>query len=338
MWPYLRTTSNAVVSLTTRVSALDTQPTNITISEDGLYNMNFDYVLSSESDSSARKVTINANVTCVGDGHALIFARNSENVFIVADNKTVVLTNMVLKNFSDAAVQLGTGSHLIFGDGVRVEVAENQTLSNDWEFQGNALVVGYGNRIDLGAANMTIANHGYLALQDISVAGLKRNNLRCVGDDASITWRNSNVVLSHSYTLTCGAMQFEQDVVMTGTNAFNYETTRESSIASNSTLFFDAGTIFNYAPDTDNRDLLAMEDKTSRLFLNGCTLTMSTTGMRLTTGSLFIDHNVAVYNDDASALSEGFGIGNGVDDDRVNVQFMPAATLDMKSGIIDLNN
>ena len=337
----MRTTSNAALNLQTQLDAIDGGPADITISSD--YSMSYDFCLSIN-----HRLSVTNSVTINGYGHSITFARKADdrgysNIFTIADGATVTLENVVLKDFREDAITVGTGGKLLFGEGVYIELAEGQTLARDWTFNGNAVINSYGNTIDLGSHTIGVVQPQHtLTIQDTTLTGLKTNNVRCVGNNATITFKDSNLLLSNNYSVTCGALNFERDVVMTGTNEFAYNSTQPATIATESSLFLDTGTTFKYAPTSSNRDLIVMEDVTSKLYLNGCTLNTTMTGMRLTKGSVIVDHKNVLENEvdgvGATKLSQGFGFGNGVVADDLTIHMMPGAMLDLTSGILDYEN
>ena len=96
-------------------------------------------------------------------------------------------------------------------------------------------------------------------------------------------------------------------------------------------MTLDEGVTFRYAPPIANRDLLAMIDGTSQLVLNGCTLSSSTAGLRLTNGTVLVQRDSLLSADgiiDAQAIS----FGNGTPANDVSLQFLPAAQLEVLNG------
>ncbi len=124
---------------------------------------------------------------------------------------------------------------------------------------------------------------------------------------------------------------------MTGTNRFTYESDATSVVAPCSRLFLD-NTMFKYAPNTQGRDLFMLFDKTSELYLDGSTLESTTTGLRLTTGTLIAENKNFLVNDGAVGLSEGFAFGNQEADGDLSIIIKPGATLQLLSGVLDYQN
>ena len=134
-----------------------------------------------------------------------------------------------------------------------------------------------------------------------------------------------NVVfeLGSDYRFGGGSLFINNDVMVTGTSAFIYSAPFRSYIASHSTWYFDYGTTLSIAPITHtlNRanvlnpslenDFIVMHDVTSRLFLNGASLLSTTTGLRLTRGTLLLDNKVIM---DSHAERQLVGLGKTVPD------------------------
>ncbi len=299
------------------------------------YSQNEDLFLSKD-----QSLIINESCVFNGDGHSIWFARNQLNLIQIAAGKSVVFTNVVLKDFNDAAIFLGTGSVITFGDGSVIEYSMPTVLSHDLQFAGNAIIRGLGYSIDLSTHYLGIRQPGLLTLQDIVFNNVDDHKIRCIGDNASIVFRNSDLVLDGNFTFSTGSFTIQDDVIITGTHTFSFEGSgqKTSRIAANSTLLLDTGVTFSYAPRAANQDLLAFTNVTSRLYLNGCTLKTTSTGMRLTKGTMIVDNQNSVYNNSPSSMSGAFTLGNGIAADDLTIQIMPNANIEMVNGSMVYNN
>ncbi|MFH1831561.1 MAG: hypothetical protein ABH827_02045, partial [bacterium] len=82
-----------------------------------------------------------------------------------------------------------------------------------------------------------------------------------------------------------------------GTSQFNYLSSQQSYIGNQSNLYFDHGTTFSFAPYlSTNKDLIYMQDASSTIHLNGATLAITHTGLRLTRGRLLLENNITFTN------------------------------------------
>jgi hypothetical protein len=324
--------SNAILWLDKQLQTIDHGPNDICVNT-STTNLRYDVYLSED-----HKMQFKVDTVLNGSGHAIYFARKTAGVMILDPGVNVILENVVLRNFDDASIEFGAGADILFGRNTKIELADCQSMSFPWRFAGNTIIYGDGNVLTLGAQDIGILQSGRLTLQDVILDGVADNNIRCIGDDASLMFKKSVLHLSDDFTFTAGSIQFVEEVILTGGKSFIYQTTRASTIASYATLILDKGMIFSYEPASANKDLLGMQDKTARIFLDGCTLNASTTGMRLQNGTLCIDHKNFLTNAGASSISEGFVFGSGVSINDLNIEIMPGATLELVSGILDYAN
>jgi WD40 repeat protein len=115
-----------------------------------------------------------------------------------------------------------------------------------------------------------------------------------------------NVVLApgRDFLFPQGQFFVHNDVQFTGTSAFIYQSPLPSWITSGGCLYFDHGTTFSIAPATftdapytlkntyTDCHFIKMADKSSQLYLNGCSLMTTYTGNRFIRGSVSIDNKV----------------------------------------------
>lgn len=165
-------------------------------------------------------------------------------------------------------------------------------------FRNNCIINGNGHKIIFSDDNEIIVRRGaQLTLEDVQLWNLNASNLQCLHDDAGITFKNCDLNFSRDFTFSTGSLRFESDVHMSGTVLFNYTSNQVSTIASLATLFVEPGMTFKYAPNLASKNLLTMTDATSSLWLDGSTLYCTTTGLRLSTGSVYFDHKVTLSSE-----------------------------------------
>jgi WD40 repeat protein len=191
-------------------------------------------------------------------------------------------------------------------------------------FQGSCKINGQGKRMYFDPGSTLVVRPGSrLIFEDIELQNIGDFNIRCLTNSAAMTLRNSMLILSRNYTFSLGSILFDEDVVLTGTNKFNYTTRLSSTIASQSMLFLDRGITFSYAPARARQDLLVFQDASSILYLNGCTLHSTRTGLHLTTGKLFLDDKVTVSSE-AKFNAESLRLNANLD-----VRVLSGATLEL---------
>jgi hypothetical protein len=324
--------SNAIVWLDTQMHTIDHGPLDHEVVTTTTH-MIFDIYLSHE-----HHMNVHTSTVIDGHGHVINFAKDQPDVFNVDAGCNVTLTNVILRGYEDEAVSLDTGASVVFGDGTRIELQETPVqLERDWTFEGDARVEGLATRLMIEPYNIVVSPNSTLLLGDIDLVALKQNNMRCGGDTSSITLRNIAMHMTHDYSFTSGALQFEQDIVMTGTGKFTLGTNMPSTILENSSLIVD-GPTFSYAPSIIDRDLLVMTDQTSRLILLGSILDSSTAGLRLTKGTLKVDHINYITNAGALLPSEGISLGDGVAADDLYIEMLPGGSLEVMDGILTYEN
>ncbi len=163
------------------------------------------------------------------------------------------------------------------------------------QFTDNCKISGPGRKLTLSeGSSLIVRPNSQLILEDITINNVGRTNIRCLMDSGSLVLRNVVFGCSANYTFSRGSILFDKDVVFTGTTTFAYTTGVGSTINSLSTLMFDHDTTFSYAPRRANSNLLFMTDQTSNLYLSGCTLFSTNTGLQLQTGTLLLDDQVTM--------------------------------------------
>lgn len=324
----------AIVWLDAQLDTIDHGPWGVMIDTAPTYTLSFDIFL-----SSSHTLLVTVDTTINGSGHAIKFARKQSNQFRIQPGVTVTLENVVLRDFDDEAISLmSPSSQIIFGNCTKVELSECQDLTKTWTFVGETLLYGDGNVLNFADKKIHLLEPSHLTIQNLALENVRGNNLSCSGPDAHLIFKGSTLHLSSDYIFSVGSMRFVEENIITGTTAFVYTSTGYSMISGNATLVFDKGLTFSYAPASSDRDLIALQDVTSRLFFDGCSVVSSVTGMRLTRGTLCIDHNNFLYNNGAFSASQGFAFGNGISDEDLNIQIMPGASLEVVSGFLDYAN
>ena len=216
----------------------------------------------------------------------------------------------------DSSVTLSSGGqikgrgHSIILNG-NITIPANKTL----QITGDTLIEGNGNTLLIDANAQLFVDTGITLTLKNLVLKNTRNSLATppIGLAASGSkLALDNVVLAPTgdFLFPQGQLFIHHDVLFTGTSAFIYQSTQSSHITSHACLGFDLGTTFSFAPATTSKDLIVLDDQTSILYLNGCTLVATSTGLRLTKGRLLIDNHVTIENREATQLSNGICFGN----------------------------
>lgn len=182
-------------------------------------------------------------------------------------------------------------------------------------FSGTSSIKGNDCNLIFGDSSTEIVlNSGAtLNLENIKISGLRASNLRGSAQNSVINLKNCKLDFSGDFNFTTGAIKFTNDVIFTGTSNFNFANNATSSLDSNTILYFAPNFQFNYQPARNSKDLIYMTDSSSVLYLDGCTIRSTNTGLTLKQGSLLIDNKVTLSSQGV-ALSEIITLGNASQD------------------------
>jgi hypothetical protein len=292
----------------------------------------------------------------LGRSHSIHFSRTDDPIehythplIEVQDGKTLTLLNIVLENFSPNHISLGTDSSVSFSDKTTIELFGNTDLNETWTFVGDCIIRGMGHTLTLGEnGNIVVQKsdvvHSSVLFDDITIEGISGNKIRCIDNTGTLSFNGVTWIQDENYSFTVGHIDIVGSMVMKGDSevVFAYETNEESKIWQDSSLKLDTGFTFSYAPnDRSQRDLIQMADETAIIFMNGATLRSTKAGLRLTKGTLILDHKNLLYNQDsdgdpATDMSDAVAFGNSVPN-ILNIEIMPAGSIDVKTGILDIN-
>jgi len=248
------------------------------------------------------------------------------NIYGGADNYKVDFPTTV------TAVTSGDGGSVIF-DTVSTILHSDIAWQLPVTFRGESKIDGSGHEVSLEEnGGILVDSGGSLTVENLILRGFNGNTFSCVDDTAKIFLKNCFLCLDHDFTFENGSLLFYNNVVISGTNQFNYTSIVTSTIESKSTLKITDDAIFRYAPTTNNRDLIYMTDETSCLHLNCCTLRSTETGLRLINGKIFIENNVT-FSCDGGTVSESICFGNGIESNDVEIVVLSGAELNVYGGL-----
>lgn len=287
-----------------------------------------------------RNLIVRADTEIDGRSQSITFGRlANEPIVILQAGNLLKFVNVLLKDFPVVNTEMQIGSQLIFGDDTTIELAENATLDKVFEFEGNVLLNGRNKTLVMGPGAQFILRPGaQLTLDDIKLKGITADKIVMYDNTCTVSFGDVEWTQDDSYTFSNGQFEVLGRLTLKGTGTFEMATGIPCTVRPIGTIEIDAGPTFLYAPSVANRDLLRFVDQNSILFLSGGTLASTTTGLRLTKGTLVIDSKSFLRNDGAVSLSEGIAIGNGIITDDFEIKIEPAATLELLSGLFVYQN
>ncbi|MFH1643886.1 MAG: hypothetical protein ABIA74_01800 [bacterium] len=186
----------------------------------------------------------------------------------------------------------------IYGEGNDIQMHTNLIIPSNraLEFLSDTIIDGMENQLILSDDSQLIID------SDVTVT-LKNLRLKTSLNSSTtppiktylgskLCLQNVELDLGDKYTFENGNIFINNDVKFIGGSEFVYSSTQHLFIAKDSTLIIDFDTRFTYSPYNTNRDLIVMNDVTSKILLNGGTLATTYTGIRLTKGRFVTDNQV----------------------------------------------
>ena len=212
---------------------------------------------------------------------------------------------------------------LVFKD-IKIFFDSDVVIGGDVIFEGSCILdCGRNNLEFCDEGSITVASGSSLLLSDAIIRGVSGNKISCVDDDGVLQLKDVTWFQDGNYTFSTGALIFENDVAMSGDYTFAYQSMKTSTILSKSTLALDAGFVFSYEPansllltfsyDSANivsKDLIALEDSSSTILLNGATLHATCEGMELKKGRLRVSRDSFLSSE--KLLFEGVYYDGGI--------------------------
>jgi len=200
--------------------------------------------------------------------------------------------------YLDANVTLSGGGNIKAHDNT-IFMSGDLTLppSKTLNFTNNAVIDGRGHDLIIDTnSQISLDSAVSVTLKNMTIKN-KRNGPKTppiILDATTSQLTLDDVIMApvNDFNFLQGQLFIKNDVIFTGTSALVYKSTMPCRIAQNSCLYFDTNTTFSYAPESSNKDLIVMTDPTSTLYLDGCDLKTTYTGLRLTTGRLICDNKI----------------------------------------------
>jgi hypothetical protein len=224
--------------------------------------------------------------------------------------------------------------------GGQIALQADLSLASTWTITGNCTIIGNGNTIDLGTTGQIVIDVGSsLYLQDVTLKNVGNTNIQCLDNAGVLTldgviWNQPE----YDYTFGEGAIVIRNNVFMSGSNMFNYETSQTSTINGHSVWNFDSGMTLNYTPTSSSQMLISCADHSATLSLFETTVSIGAGGLQLTKGSLVVE-GVCPFDIVGTTSSTGLILGDGISaGNDIEVVVMPESSLNIVSGYLNYQN
>jgi len=228
--------------------------------------------------------------------------------------------------FLDASVTLSGGGK-IKAHGNTIFMSGDLTLppSKVLHFMNNAVVDGRDHNLIVDTNSQIFLDTAVsVTFKNMTIKN-KRNGVtvppvRLAAQTTQLTLDDVIMAPVNDFAFPQGQLFINNDVMFTGTSAFIYQSTQPCRVTPNSCLYFDNNTTFSFAPACNDKNLIVLQDSTSSLYLDGCDLKTTLTGIRLTAGRLICDNKMifdsqatySVAGLDTQILKTGEDTVNGI--------------------------
>ncbi|MFH1831658.1 MAG: hypothetical protein ABH827_02530 [bacterium] len=226
-------------------------------------------------------------------------------------------------------VSLTSSQSIMSGNGHTIYLGNNLTTidSTVLHISSDTAIDGQNHTLTMGRwSQILVDTNVTLTLRNITINNIINNQgfpiIKCAAQTSKLALDNVELYPVNDFYFNQGQLYIHNDVIFTGTSQFVYRSAQSSFIAPYSMLTFEPNTTFYYDTSSTytpnpiginlsasnkiyprNNQLINMQDTTSALYLDGCTLHVSHTGLRLTKGQLFFDNNVTLKNNLISTIS-----------------------------------
>lgn len=288
-------------------------------------------------------------ITLDGQGFFVQFNYSTGQYMTVAENVTVVLKNMLLKDFDPALISFagsgGTLAKIVFEDNVTLSLNKDLTLSSRaLVFQGNSTIKGNGTTMSLAADAMLTATgtSKVLTIQDTRLFMTHNTAMKNLGDTTKMVLQDSKIHMTNiGYTFGRGHLDIRnQSEILgldptsaTGSSTFSFTSKGLLRVQTNSMLKLDTDVSFLYNPDiTADVDAAAskrhviLNDPSSTVCMNSSIMTTGTMGFALDYGRLLIDGKTEMHINSGVGAEAEFG-------SALTVEIAPSGTLDVNGAL-----
>ena len=239
---------------------------------------------------------------------------------LILNNDLYLAHNVTLTNGGNIKGQASSSgqANTIFmgGDLTLASTTYARTLhiTGDWSnsgTSGNLIIDGCGHTLNIGdRAQIFVDQNVTLTLRNMTIkTGAKSLNnpaIQLASFGSKLALDNVMFDLGADFHFITGQLFVHNEVAVTGTSAFVYQSPKPSYITSGATWSFEQGTTFSVAPSTftdcpftvnntyTNNAFLVLADASAALSLNGCSFQTTFTGLRLRTGMVLFDNKVSI--------------------------------------------
>ncbi|MFC1842267.1 hypothetical protein ACFLYU_01280 [Candidatus Dependentiae bacterium] len=233
------------------------------------------------------------------------------------------------------------GSHSEdFGCPRSIRLNSYTKLRGTWQFDDDCIINGNGNTLEIDELGQLIVSENVkLILRDVDLKFNSGNNLSLLNDESKLELSNVFWTQHDNLIFSKGSIAFLDNVDFIGSYSFIYDSSRTSTIATNSTwkITKDMKLYIGRKEAQDYIEPLYMEDETSVLKLDSCSFIVTATGMQLTNGKLFVSRDVDLSSI-GTTTSTGLIFGNGAQENDAILCINSGGSASFTGGCVVYNN
>ena len=222
---------------------------------------------------------------------------------------------------------------------VELSLASDLEISTTLFFEGNCNVDAQNRRIILAPnIEIVVEKNSTLTIQNMQLKGVQRYNIRCVDDTGTIILDNSSFDLDQDYNFTVGSLQMLNNVDLSGSYTFFYDSSQSLTIHSTSHCNVADGATLGVRTKNPSygQNFIWFEDNTSEIEVENSSIQVGSAGILLTRGTIIFDGAVNVQANSTSTAN-GLIFGTGVTADDIIVKFNPAARVNFNNSPLTYN-
>jgi WD40 repeat protein len=261
---------------------------------------------------------------------------------LILDNDLYLAHNVTLTDGGNikgkASTTPGAGANTIFmgGDLTLASTTYARTLhiTGDWcntGTSGDLIIDGGGHTLNIGdRAQIFVDQNVTLTLRNMTIKtgpkSLLRPAIQLASPGSKLALDNVLLDLGADFHFLNGQLFIHDEVAVTGTSAFVYNSPWPSYITSGATWSFESGTTFSVAPATytdqpytagtaTSNNFIVFADASAALSFDNCSFLTTFTGLRLRSGMVLFNDKVAVNTQagvDLNPSTPVTEIGSGV--------------------------
>ncbi|QQR49419.1 hypothetical protein IPF37_01045 [bacterium] len=224
------------------------------------------------------------------------------------------------------------------GNGAVFRLNSDTIMASPLTFNGHWVINGNGNMLDFSSSGaLIVGKNSFVELRNVTLRRVHDNVIRCFDNSGIFHFDSINILLSNDYSFTVGSLKIENDCTLDGPFTFNYQSGLTSTI--------DQSSQFLLKPDTTlaigrqqpfGRQPLYFEDLTSQLIVDNATWSITSSGMRVTRGTVVMNRE-AFLDIHSTATWNGLIFGNGIPEGDMILSWNAATVARIPKGHVTIN-